>query len=53
VQPLCPLCLCGELVLGQINHRDTENTEIAQRAVLTSKDELEFMSNSKIKAEAS
>jgi len=29
VQPLCSLCLCGES--GNTNHRDTENTEVAQR----------------------
>src|SRR6185369_4132028 len=28
VQPLCPLCLCGDL---PCNHRDTEDTEVAQR----------------------
>ena len=28
VQPLCPLCLCGAVLL---NHRDTEDTEVAQR----------------------
>ena len=28
VQPLCSLCLCGEEL---VNHRDTENTEVAQR----------------------
>ena len=31
VQPLCSLCLCGLFLLGIINHRDTENTEVAQR----------------------
>jgi len=31
VQSLCSLCLCGVFLLGIINHRDTENTEIAQR----------------------
>jgi len=30
VQPLCPLCLCG-LLFFDYNHRDTENTEVAQR----------------------
>ena len=28
MRPLCPLCLCGG---GQFNHRDTKNTEVAQR----------------------
>jgi type II secretion system (T2SS) protein G len=31
VQPLCSLCLCGEYFCRVINHRDTENTEVAQR----------------------
>ena len=31
VQPLRFLCLCGEVILGIINHRDTENAEVAQR----------------------
>src|SRR6185503_15683837 len=31
VQPLCSLCLCGCCFLTFINHRDTENTEVAQR----------------------
>ena|SRR5215208_6206855 len=31
VQPLCTLCLCGSLLLGKNNHRDTEYTEVAQR----------------------
>src|SRR5215212_6779504 len=30
VQPLCPLCLCG-LRCQKANHRDTEDTEVAQR----------------------
>ena len=29
MQPLCSLCLCGGLRV--FNHRDTENTEVAQR----------------------
>jgi len=33
VQPLSPLCLCGVAYSEFINHRDTENTEIAQRRV--------------------
>jgi NADH-quinone oxidoreductase subunit M len=32
VQPLCPLCLCGETSPSAINHRDTEDTEVAQRS---------------------
>jgi ATP-binding protein involved in chromosome partitioning len=28
VQPLCPLCLCG---VNLFNHRETEDTEVAQR----------------------
>src|SRR6185369_5956472 len=32
VQPLCSLCLCG--LYARNNHRDTENTEIAQRSIL-------------------
>jgi hypothetical protein len=31
VHPLRPLCLCGEITVRQIHHRDTENTEGAQR----------------------
>jgi len=31
VQPPCSLCLCGDLFLSSFNHRDTENTEVAQR----------------------
>ena len=31
VHPLCSLCLCGGLLLRLLNHRDTENTEGAQR----------------------
>jgi len=27
---LCSLCLCG-LLFFKVNHRDTENTEVAQR----------------------
>jgi hypothetical protein len=34
VQPLCSLCLCGELLLELVNHRDTENTEVAQRSLV-------------------
>ena len=30
VQTLCSLCLCGDFP-SNINHRDTENTEVAQR----------------------
>ena len=30
VQPLCSLCLCGYRLLLN-HHRDTENTEVAQR----------------------
>src|ERR1044072_8370949 len=33
VQPLCPLCLCGYRNTRYNNHRDTENTEVAQRRV--------------------
>jgi hypothetical protein len=33
VQPLCSLCLCGVFCSEFINHRDTENTEAAQRRV--------------------
>ncbi len=33
VQPLCSLCLCGVCFCSEfINHRDTENTEVAQRS---------------------
>jgi hypothetical protein len=28
---LCPLCLCGESLLMIAHHKDTENTEDAQR----------------------
>ena len=31
VQPLCSLCLCGYFYQETANHRDTENTEVAQR----------------------
>jgi hypothetical protein len=31
VQPLCSLCLCGCCIVHSDNHRDTENTEVAQR----------------------
>jgi len=31
VQPLCSLCLCGKYFFRPMNHRDTENTEVAQR----------------------
>src|ERR1044072_9038505 len=31
VQPLCSLCLCGGFTSRLLNHRDTENTEVAQR----------------------
>ena len=33
-QSLCPLrslCLCGEYLLAIAHHKDTENTEVAQR----------------------
>ena len=33
VQPLCSLCLCGSLFFDNNNHRDTENTEVAQRRI--------------------
>jgi hypothetical protein len=33
VQPLRSLCLCGLKVVEAINHRDTEDTEVAQRRV--------------------
>ena len=33
VQPQCPLCLCGETSSSPINHRDTEDTEVAQRRI--------------------
>jgi hypothetical protein len=29
VQPLCPLCLCGDKRLQKNYHRDTADTEIA------------------------
>src|SRR5262249_34912543 len=32
VQPLCSLCLCGYGNARYNNHRDTENTEVAQRS---------------------
>src|SRR6185369_2630691 len=31
VQPLCSLCLCGGSIRSKTHHRDTENTELAQR----------------------
>ena len=31
VQSLCSLCLCGLFLIAIFNHRDTENTEVAQR----------------------
>ncbi len=31
VQPRCSLCLCGCYNSNFYNHRDTENTEVAQR----------------------
>jgi hypothetical protein len=31
VQPQCSLCLCGVFCSEFINHRGTENTEVAQR----------------------
>jgi hypothetical protein len=31
VRPLCSLCLGGGLMISQIHHGDTENTEDAQR----------------------
>jgi len=31
VQPLRPLCLGGDKFRAKINHRDTENAEVAQR----------------------
>jgi len=31
VQPLCSLCLCGYHFAAKTHHRDTENTENAQR----------------------
>src|SRR6266851_3348295 len=31
VSLLCSLCLCGESLLPLVYHRDTENTEVAQR----------------------
>jgi len=34
VQPLCSLCLGGVFCLEFVNHRDTENTEVAQRRVI-------------------
>ena len=33
MQSLCPLCLCGKYCRGFIHHRDTEDTEIAQREI--------------------
>src|SRR5262245_3925935 len=33
VQPLCPLCLRGYLMWRKRNHRDTEDTEVAQRRI--------------------
>ena len=33
VQPLCTLCLRGEINLSPINHRDTEHTEVGQRRI--------------------
>jgi hypothetical protein len=35
VQPLCSLCLCGEFCQPD-HHRDTENTEVAQRIQVSS-----------------
>src|ERR1700752_3521170 len=34
VQPRCSLCLCGCCIFHSYNHRDTENTEVAQRRSL-------------------
>jgi hypothetical protein len=34
VQPLCPLCLCGCFPEQFTNHKDTEDTEVAQRRSL-------------------
>ena len=42
MQPLCSLCLCGYLSAVTTYHRDTENTEVAQRrkiAVLNIEDQ--------------
>ena len=36
VRPLCSLCLCGEHCRELIHHRDTEDTEVAQRELLHS-----------------
>src|SRR6185436_10786348 len=33
VQPSCSLCLCGYSNARYNNHRDTENTKVAQRRV--------------------
>jgi len=33
VQPLCSLRLCGCCIAHSYNHRDTENTEVAQRRI--------------------
>src|SRR5678816_350189 len=35
VHPLCSLCLCGGFSHRILNHRDTENTEVAQRRSLS------------------
>jgi hypothetical protein len=32
VQSLCPLCPCGEPSPSLIDHKDTKDTEIAQRS---------------------
>src|SRR4029079_7886044 len=35
VQPLCSLCLCGCFSRIILNHRGTENTEVAQRRAMS------------------
>src|ERR1044072_5453459 len=32
-EPLCSLCLCGCCIVHSYNHRDTEDTKVAQRRV--------------------
>src|SRR6476660_9770561 len=41
VHPSCPLCLCGEVSSANTHHRDTENTEGAQRFSNMKRDRIE------------
>jgi hypothetical protein len=46
VQPLSSLCLGGSLLLIKDNHRDTENSEVAQRKHFSGKASLDLKSKS-------